>query len=133
MENIEVTHCPSSPQSYRYLGSVVPMVPRRTWSAQKMWDKKSPRKRAAGNTHRAMAAPAAGWHLESEARTAIFRSWGRPQQLPLLIWLGKGFRGKWETAPTVKGAAVGGDTVGEHNPCSPSALGVSRNVQIRKG
>lgn len=132
MENIEVTHCPSSPQSYRYLGPVVPMVPRRTWSAQKMWDKKSPQQRAAGNTHRAMAAPAARWHLESEARTAIFRSLGRPQQLLLLIRSGEGFRGQWDTALPSRGPHSG-ETVGEHNPCSPLDLGVSRNVQIRKG
>lgn len=66
------------------------MRPRRTWSTQKMWGKKSPGERAAVNTHRAMAAPAARWRLESEAGAAIFRSWGRPQQLPLLIWSGKG-------------------------------------------
>ena len=55
-------------------------------------------KEAARSTYRAMAAPAALWRLESEAGAAIFRSWGRPQQLPLLIWSGKGFRGTGNVA-----------------------------------
>lgn len=88
---------PHHPKVTRDLGSEVPMRPGRTWSAQKMRGRESPAKRAAGNTHRAMAAPTAPWLLASEAGAAIFRSWGRPQQLPLLTWSGKGLEegGTW--------------------------------------
>lgn len=40
-----------------------------------MWDTKSKGERVAGNTHRAMAAPAAQWRWESESGVTIFRSW----------------------------------------------------------
>lgn len=74
--------------------------------------------------------PATRWHFDSEPGTAIFRSWGRPQQLPLLIWSGKALEegGTWPPQPRDPHSV---ETLEERNPDSPSHLSVSRNVQIR--
>lgn len=66
------------------------MGPRRTWNARRRLGKQSPGERAAVNTHRAMAAPAARWRVESEAEVAIFRSWDVPSSCRSLYGPGKG-------------------------------------------
>ena len=127
MENIQVTFLFTTPR-------VQTRSPGLSWDLTEPGAPRKQRsdslvKEAARSTYRAMAAPAALWRLESEAGAAIFRSWGRPQQLPLLIWSGKGLEER-ETWPKSRDSHSKG-SLGQHSPCRPSHLGVSRNIQVR--